>query len=227
MHFEVPRVRVHSFREFAQHYFMIVLSILTALGLEQWIEHAHHRHAAEQASAQIETELHGTLDSIHGALASNARQLAPLQALKAAISEDVGHGLPDAQINQHIRALKDDFVLSVSWPSFATQAWDVAVANQSASWIDAAQLRSYSEAYANLRETSNWFSHDGIALLDVPAMERLRTRVDFGAPVDPLEFASTVRQMLHTSLEAQSHLQQLENHLVAELGKDAESGAHD
>ena len=46
MHFEVPKVKMHSLREFLQHYLMIVLSILTALGLEQWIEGAHHRHAA-------------------------------------------------------------------------------------------------------------------------------------------------------------------------------------
>lgn len=208
MHFEVPRVRMHSFREFAQHYFMIVLSILTALGLEQWIEHAHHRHAAEQASAQIETELHGTLDSIHGALASNARQLAPLQALKAAISEDVGHGLPDAQINQHIRALKDDFVLSVSWPSFATQAWDVAVANQSATWIDIDRLHRYAAAYAAQRDASSWVTHDSTIALNAPRMVDLRTRLSLGKDVDPLEFLGIVQQMINISRETSGHLEQ-------------------
>lgn len=208
MHFEVPRVRVHSFREFAQHYFMIVLSILTALGLEQWIEHAHHRHAAEQASAQIETELHGTLDSIHGALASNARQLAPLQALKAAISDDVGHGLPDAQINQHIRALKDDFVLSVSWPSFATQAWDVAVANQSATWIDIDRLHRYAAAYAAQRDASSWVTHDSTIALNAPRMVDLRTRLSLGKDVDPLEFLGIVQQMINISRETSGHLEQ-------------------
>ena len=208
MHFEVPRVRMHSFREFAQHYFMIVLSILTALGLEQWIEHAHHRHAAEQASAQIETELHGTLDSIHGALASNARQLAPLQALKAAISEDVGHGLPDAQINQHIRALKDDFVLSVSWPSFATQAWDVAVANQSATWIDIDRLHRYAAAYAAQRDASSWVTHDSTIALNAPRMVDLRTRLSLGKDVDPLEFLGIVQQMINISKETSGHLEQ-------------------
>ena len=50
MHFELPRVRIHSMKDFIKHYLMIVLSILTALGLEAWIEHAHHAHAAEAAS---------------------------------------------------------------------------------------------------------------------------------------------------------------------------------
>jgi len=227
MHLEPPNTRLASFRDFARHYLMIVLSILTALGLEAWIEHTHHVHAAEQASLQIHTELLANLADTRKSIKTNQGLIAPLQHLDAVITKDLSDNLPAATINQHIQAQKDAYKLSINWPTFASQSWDVAVANQSASWIDAARLRSYSEAYANLRETSNWFSHDGIALLDVPAMERLSTRVDFGAPVDPMEFASTVRQMLHTSMEAQSHLQQLENHLVAELGKDAESGPHD
>ncbi|HKR77017.1 MAG TPA: hypothetical protein VJR95_10140 [Rhodanobacter sp.] len=227
MHLELPNTPLASFKDFAKHYLMIVVSILTALGLEAWIEHAHHVHAAEQASLHIRTELLANLADTRKSIKTNQGLLAPLQQLDEAIAKDIRGNLPPTTINQHIQALKGAYKLSINWPTFASQSWDVAVANQSASWIDAAQLRSYSEAYANLRETSNWFSHDGIALLDVPAMERLSTRVDFGAPVDPLEFASTVRQMLHTSLEAQSHLQQLESHLVAELGEDAESGAHD
>ena len=53
MHLELPRVRIHSLKDFIKHYLMIVLSILTALGLEAWIEHAHHAHAAEAASRPI------------------------------------------------------------------------------------------------------------------------------------------------------------------------------
>ena len=43
---------------------MIVLSILTALGLEAWIEHTHHRHAAEVAGAQIEAEIRANLEGV-------------------------------------------------------------------------------------------------------------------------------------------------------------------
>ncbi|WP_201316365.1 hypothetical protein [Dyella sp. EPa41] len=208
MHFEVPKVRMHSLREFAQHYFMIVLSILTALGLEQWIEHTHHRHAAEQASAQIEVELRGTLESIHGALASNARQLEPLRSLRAAISDDVTRGVPDAQINQHIRELKHDFALSVSWPSFATQSWDVAVANQSATWIDIERLHKYATAYAAQRDASNWVTHDSTIALNAPRMVDLRTRIGLGKDVDPIEFLGVLQQMINTSTETSGHLEQ-------------------
>lgn len=222
MHFEVPKVRLHSLREFAQHYFMIVLSILTALGLEQWIEHAHHRHAAEQASAQIETELHGTLDSIHSALASNASEVAPLKMLKAAISDDISRGVPDAQINQHIRELKDNFKLSVSWPSFATQAWDVAVANQSATWIDIDRLRRYATAYAAQRDASNWVTHDSTIALNAPRMVDLRTRINLGKDIDPLEFLGIVQQMINISTETSGHLEQSAKPIEAALAKPAE-----
>lgn len=221
MHFEVPKVRMHSLREFAQHYFMIVLSILTALGLEQWIEHSHHRHAAEQASEQIETELRATLDSIHGALATNARELAPLQALKAAVGDDVSHGLSDAQINQHIRELKGNFVLSVSWPSFATQAWDVAVANQSATWIDIDRLHRYATAYAAQRDAANWVTHDSTIALNGPRMVDLRTRIALGKDVDPVEFLGIVQQMINTSTETSGHLEQTAKPIEAALTQTA------
>ena len=227
MHLELPNTRLASFKDFAKHYLMIVLSILTALGLDAWIEHVRHAHAAEQASQHIRTELLANLADIRTSIKANQNLIAPLRQLNETVAEDIHGNLPAATINQHIQAQKNAFRLSINWPTFSSQSWDVAVANQSASWIDSALLRRYSQAYADLRETSDWISHDGTVLLDVPTMERLQTRVDFGAPVDPMEFAGTVRQMLHTSVETQSHLQQLENHLVTALGKDVENGAHD
>jgi len=226
MHLELPNSRLASFRDFARHYLMIVLSILTALGLEAWIEHAHHAHAAEQASLHIRTELLANLSDVRKSIATNRGLIAPLRQLDETITKDIRDGMPAAAINQYIQAHKKDFWLSINWPTFASQSWDVAVANQSASWMDTSVLRRYSEAYADLRETSDWISHDGTLLIDVPAVERMRTLVDLGSPVDPVDFATAVREMLNTSAETQSHLQQLEGHLVAALGKEAESGAH-
>jgi hypothetical protein len=219
MHFEVPRVRMHSFREFLQHYLMIVLSILTALGLEQWIEHAHHQHAAEYASAQIDQELRSNLDDIQTSLQTNAKKLAPLRALNQAIGDDIRNGLSDAQINQHIQRMKDGFILSVNWPTFATQAWDVAVANQSATWIDTSRLRKYSAAYAAQRETAAWVGHDATLSLDGPRMVALRTRIQLGKEVDPLEFLGVLQQMVNTSAEMGYHLQETASPIKVALGK--------
>jgi hypothetical protein len=208
MHFEVPKLERHSAGEFAKHYLMIVLSILTALGLEQWIERVHHRHAAEYASAQIDAELRGTLIDVLKAQDSNERTLAPMKALQKAISEDVQRGLSDKEINEHIRATRTPFRLSLDWPTLSSQAWDVAVANQSATWIDEEKLRKYASAYANQREMSNWMTHDSLVTINAPRMVDLRTRINLGKDVDPLEFLGVLQQMISASSSTIDHLRQ-------------------
>lgn len=217
MHFEVPKVKMHSLREFLQHYLMIVLSILTALGLEQWIEHAHHRHAAENASAQIDTELRNTLNDIQATIEMDEKKLAPLVAIDAAISEDVRKGLPDAQINQHIRDMSKDFALAINWPAINTQAWDVAVANQSATWIDVERLHRYAVAYAALRDTASWTTHNATIALNAPQMVELQTRIRLGKDVDPMEFLSVSQQMITSTKGTISYLQQASAPITAAL----------
>ena len=207
MHIEVPKVRAHSFREFGLHYLMIVLSILTALGLEQWIERVHHRHAAEHASAQIDAELGALLRDIQVAIQTDETRLAPLVALDKAINEDMSKGLPDAQINQHIRQLSKDFRLSINWPAFNMQAWDVAVANQSATWIEVERLHRYTAAYAAVREAASWTAHNATVTLDAPRMIDMQTRIRLGKDVDPVEFLSMVQQMINSSKGTIAYLQ--------------------
>lgn len=218
MHFEVPKVKMHSLREFLQHYLMIVLSILTALGLEQWIEHAHHRHAAEYASAQIDTELGNTLQDIQDAIQTDEKKLAPLMAIQQAVADDVKKGLPDAEVNKHIRELSGKFSLSINWPAFNTQAWDVAVANQSVTWIDVSRLHRYAAAYAALRDAANWTSHNATLALDAPRMVDLQTRINLGKDVDPLEFLSVLQQMINSSRGTMGYLKETAVPIKAALG---------
>ena len=226
MHFELPKMRLHSLTDFTKHYLMIVLSILTALGLEAWIERSHHVHAAETANRQIRAEIQTNIDDVRASIKANEALIAPLNDIDAAISQDIREGTAAAVVNQHIRARAAAFKLSVNWPTFAAQAWDVAVANQSASWMNDLELRRYSAAYADLRNASDWISHDSVILLNAPSMAALRTRIDLGAPVDPLEFVTVLRQMIHTSQEVQSHLHQLEGHLVHALAQEDTGAAH-
>lgn len=227
MHFEVPKLSMHSFKDFAKHYLMIVLSILTALGLEAWIERSHHVHAAETAGQQIRAEIQANLDDVRTSIRTNEKLIVPLRELDRIVSQDIRDGLPMATINQHIQARKADFKLSINWPTFQSQAWDVAVANQSASWMDGADLRRYSAVYADLRDISNWMTHDSISLLNAPSMGALHARISLDAPVDPMEFVTVLRQMINTSAETQSHLHQLESRLVEVLAKESTGAAHD
>lgn len=213
MLFEFPKVRIDSLKDFAKHYLMIVLSILTALGLEAWIEHVHHTHAAALASHQIEAELQANLDGVRSSYQKNQQRLVSLQQLDDAIAKDVRDGKPDAAVNQHIQALKNEFKLSLEWPIFANQAWDVAVANQSATWMDRAALSEYSAVYSKQRDAASWMTQDSTLFLDAPRMATLRTRIDLGREVDPIEFLSVLRQMIITSSETQSQLKQVESQL--------------
>ncbi|MFC5436436.1 hypothetical protein ACFPME_07690 [Rhodanobacter umsongensis] len=213
MHFEIPKLPLRGFKDFAKHYLMIVLSILTALGLEAWIEHAHHARAAELASHQIEAELRANLDGAYHSYQGNQQRLVSLQQLDDTIAKDIRDGKTDAAINQRIQALKDQFKLSLDWPIFANQAWDVAVANQSATWMDRAALNEYSAAYSKQHDAASWMSQNSSLFLDAPRMATLRTRIDLGREVDPIEFLSVLRQMIITSSETQFHLQQVESQL--------------
>jgi len=225
MHFEIPKLPIRGFRDFARHYLMIVLSILTALGLEAWIEHVHHTHAAVLASHQIEAELQANLDGVHLSYRRNQERLVSLRQLDDAIAKDIREGKDDAAINQHIQARKGEFSLSLDWPIFSNQAWDVAVANQSATWMDSAALNGYSAAYSKQRDAASWMTQDSTLFLDAPRMATLRPKIDLGRGVDPVEFLSVLRQMIITSSETQSHLQQVESQLkqVPPNGADGHS----
>ncbi|WP_426701946.1 hypothetical protein ACPPVV_02715 [Rhodanobacter sp. Col0626] len=220
MHFEVPKLPMRGVKDFAKHYLMIVLSILTALGLEAWIEHVHHRHAAELASHQIETELRANLDGLQATYLTNQKRIASLQQLDQAISTDIRANLPANTINQHIQARKAQFNLSLDWPIFGNQAWDVAVANQSATWMDSTTLNNYSAAYSKQRDAANWMTQDSTLFLDAPLMANLRTRIDLGREIDPIEFVSVLHQMIITSTETQSHLKQVGSQLKSAFSSE-------
>jgi len=89
MHFEVPRVSLHSLREFASHYLMIVVSILTALGLEAVIENAHHRHAAESAQRAIEAEIRLNIADIRASIDKNRERTKPLAELDDSLAKAI------------------------------------------------------------------------------------------------------------------------------------------
>jgi hypothetical protein len=50
-------------------------------------------------------------------------------------------------------------------------------------------------------------------------MVDIRTKVELGRDVDPIEFITVLRQMIATVQGTQSHLEQLEPHMMAALGK--------
>jgi hypothetical protein len=224
MHIELPKLRIHSPKDFLKHYLMIVLSILTALGLEAWIEHAHHAHAAEAASRQMVAELRHNLAETRESLKKNVATLQKIDQLESTLVADLKKGVAPAIINQHIRAQEHNFKLNLNWPGLPSSAWDVAVANQSVSWIEPALLKKFSAAYAMQRQTDAWVQHDSVLMLDVPRVIDFKTDLDMGRDVDPQAFLYTVQQMKVTITSMRNNLQELEKHLVEAMPDEEAQG---
>ena len=217
MHLELPNTRLASFKDFAKHYLMIVLSILTALGLEAWIEHTHHAHAAAEASQRMDSELRKVLGNIEQSIAINQKTLATLQAFDAQVTADLSAGLDSAAINRKIQGRRDDFHLDANWPTMSSVAWDVSLADQSAGWIDAAALQRYSAAYTAERELGTWLQHDSTLVLDAPHLVDTLTDLQTGHPVDPHDFLRSLRQMEMMLNSEVSHLRNTAAHIAPAL----------
>ncbi len=222
MHFEVPKLP-HSIREFFAHYVMIVVSILTALGLEAAVQHFHQAHAAEAAQQSMEAELRANLDALRQSNVDNFKRLKPLEELTALLVKDFGDGVPDAQIRQQIaERVKAGLELGLFYPRLRHEAWDVAVANQSASYLAPDVLRRLSIAYTAQREIN---MANLTPFLNVPAFVDAMTDARIGA-ADPRAFLHAVRQAATTVRDATQKLAQLERDLAQALPAEAGTPGH-
>lgn len=217
MLFEFPKVRIDSLKDFAKHYLMIVLSILTALGLEAWIEHAHHQHAAATASAQIEMEIRANLTEAHTDLQQDVAQLKRLDTIRDAVTRDLKTHVPDDVIRQHILAqTRDHFDLGLTFPTLRHEAWDVVVANQSASWIDHDRMERYSAAYASQRDVITSMSENTALLMNGTGL--VDTIADLQTDeAQPREFLHVISQMTAMLGQTVNSLRLLEKQLGAAL----------
>lgn len=217
MHLEVLKVRLHSLKDFAKHYLMIVLSILTALGLEAWIERVHHEHAAAAASTQIEAEIRANLAECDIDLQRDSAQLKRLQRIRDEVSRDLKVHMADDLIAQRVlEQTKDGFDLNLMFPTLRHEAWDVMVANQSAGWIDQERMQSYAAAYASQRDMVTTMSEDTALLMNgtglVDTVADLRTDT-----VHPREFLHVASQMTAMLEQAVNNLQLLRKQLASTL----------
>ncbi|CAM0999618.1 Chemotaxis methyl-accepting receptor HlyB-like 4HB MCP domain-containing protein [Rhodanobacter sp. Root179] len=224
MHLEVLKVRLHSLKDFAKHYLMIVLSILTALGLEAWIEHAHHRHAAAEASTQIEAEIRANLAECDTDLQHDLAQMVRLRGIRDEVTRELKMHTSDDLIAQRVlEQTRQHFDLKLMFPTLRHEAWDVMVANQSAGWIDPGRLQRYAVAYASQRDVVTTMSEDtellmsGTGLVDTVADLRTDT-------VHPREFLHVVSQMTAMLEQAVNNLQTLRKQLASAL-PDTDTGA--
>jgi hypothetical protein len=176
---EFRKTYVHSLKEFGGEFLMVVVSILTALALEHGASTLHHRHAAEASRHAIQQELKANRDETRKIVADGETRLKALIGLKDRLRMDMRAGLPPARFHRDYVEKLDGNAFGLAMPTLRREAWEVAVANQTATYIDSADLRRYTAAYSAQRDIQGM--NTGILnLMDLPSVVRFAAGVDLG-----------------------------------------------
>jgi hypothetical protein len=147
MQVETPHHPPNTLRGFIAQYAMIVLSILTALALEQIVVSVHNASTARDSRARIDAELARFVTDLKNAIQKNNERMNAVNAVLTVLDARLKDGKPDdASLVTLAQPAIDE--LGVSFPSFRREAWDAAIADQSVSHLDPADLQRYSEIYA-------------------------------------------------------------------------------
>ncbi|HEX7641485.1 MAG TPA: hypothetical protein VF472_04650 [Burkholderiaceae bacterium] len=149
MHFEPPEKVIHTLKEFASHYAMIVISILTALALEHIAVSWHHANEARRAKEEIEREIAENRENFAGAIeATAAREKIWGDLLQKSVEQaKSGKATTDEQV-ELLQSAMDHY--GDNTPPIKTSAWDAAIADQSVNYLGHADLERYSQLYALL-----------------------------------------------------------------------------
>ena len=135
-----PLEAAHTWKDFFIHIATIVIGLIIAVGLEQTVEHVHHRRQAREVRESLQQELVAdatTIQKNSDALALTLRQLEKNQQM-------LDSGVPDSQT-----------LSSLIYDGWATHrptddAWTSAKANGSIALIPAADLRGVGYFYETL-----------------------------------------------------------------------------
>jgi hypothetical protein len=152
MEIHTPHEPPSTFREFRREYAMIVLSILTALGLERAAVYLHDRAAAQESRARIEQEIAGDLADLRKALAFNVANVDSTRAGLNALIDVLKSPSPDPAKVKQIAQDSMQGHLGLELPTWERDAWDAAIADQSASHLDPRDLRHYADLYTSARD---------------------------------------------------------------------------
>ncbi len=150
MHVEPLEKLPRSVREFLSHYAMIVVSILTALALEQVALGLEHRHEGQRAKEEITQEIASNRKGVEDSLkATRANAEAWSALLKRAVADARSK---EGSNENRLAILKESGPLYFdALPSLKNSAWDAAIADHSVNYLDHEALSRYSDLYASQR----------------------------------------------------------------------------
>lgn len=207
MHFELPKKTIASAREFASHYAMIVLSILTALALEQVAVNLHHQSEAKVAKAGIEQEI---VDNRQRLAASTSEVDGALKIWQSLMAQGVqqlkSHHSSDAERLQLLREAAKNYKDGL--PSLRTNAWDMAIANQSVNYFAPADRQRYAVLYSAQKQ----FSQTVLSLaLDCTVGNLSNLAIALNTDrVEPLDSVRILDWRVRTLSMIESNIRQLE-----------------
>ncbi len=217
MHVEVPKS--HSFKEFAGEYIMIVVSIITALALENGVHRYHQNHKAHESARNIDAELVANLAEVRSVIKLNEQQVAKTTKMKEVLLADIKAGVADREaVKRAVAVAGNDFGMSMVTPSLQHEAWDVAVANQSLTYVPTARLKHYATQYATMRDTQIVLSNRGTSFVDYTRVADTFSSFELGE-LDSRDFYRVLTQMNSTYDATNSTLKGLEKLLAEEQQK--------
>jgi hypothetical protein len=140
-----------------------------------------------------------------------------LEKIRDRLAADIKAHASAAVISQHIQEEDaEGITLDWRWPSMRHEAWDVAVANQSASWIDADRLRRYSAVYAAQNTSTTIMVEDAATVFSGQRMADIQVDMQMD-DFQPRELLHVVNQMAGMASEAAHSLDSLETRMEAFL----------
>jgi hypothetical protein len=194
MHFEVPKAK--TFKEFGGEYLMIVISILTALALEQGLEALHHRHLAHQASEKMDAELRDTIKQVTQSLEHNETKARELHQVREQLLAGIQARTGDAELmKRYEQEWKPMMRLNMDTPSLHREAWEAAVANQAVTWMRREDLERYAGAYGAIRDVGTVTYGGAMMFLNAPQMMNVFSDAQMGVS-NPRDLYRVATQMV-------------------------------
>jgi len=216
MHFEVPKAK--TFKEFGGEYLMIVISILTALALEQVVQTVHHRHLADEATQKIEAELRTNRKELAEVLEHNEGDVRRIQKTGQELLQAILNKTSDDVLMRRFHAeWKPSVVLAIKVPTLRREAWEAALANQAVTWMPSEKVERYASAYANIRDVQLLSTGGSIGFLDGPRMRDTMSDVQMGTAT-PRDMFRLLNQMLSAYSSIDGNLDGLQTVLGKAVG---------
>jgi hypothetical protein len=222
MHVEPLEKLPRSVREFLSHYAMIVLSILTALALEQVALGVEHHHEGERARHEIDLEIASNRQAVEGAMTAVRAYATSWEALLARTVAEVNAG----------RATNETLLATIvearhhfgdATPPLKTAAWDAALSDHSVDYLEHDELTRYSNLYASQR----FFSQ---ALWDMVRDSASRNLSALTLPTllrkaDPVATVALLNERVRTLRIMESQLSQMDDVMKGAAEPSAKAAA--